>query len=371
MALIVIKNKATVAGINNTQKDIIKRKLTVINPKYAQVINLGKSAFGVDREIYFYEEHANSLDVPVGFVPELLEFLPVDPKDLIDGRFEAPGVTAMMDKTIGVIQAPTGSGKSVMIVDYVTRRKQPTLVMVNTIELANQMIKNFVRFTNKTEDEIGFIGSGVWKVRGVTITILQTMVRLSKTEIRFLNNSFGQIIVDETHIIPARTFYNVIRNLDAKYKFGFSATPERDDGLTSVIYWATGPKICELTLTDVKDKIVIPTVRKVKTSYYFPLWSSDEYSAMVDDLIDDGDRNKLILETVDQYKKNQQIVILTTRVKHAMFLAEQLRKRKYKADYLVSRTPHPTERGKFKAMPKKQRAAVIDNLNRRDLQDQE
>ncbi|KYK22757.1 hypothetical protein AYK24_00585 [Thermoplasmatales archaeon SG8-52-4] len=379
MPLVVIKNQATIAGINDIQQTIIKEKLTIANPKYNQVVQLGKSAFGIDKELHFYTEHPDSIEVPVGFVPTLLGFIKVAPEDLIDARFEAPPihnwrfngklfpyqekvVNDMMDKTIGVIQAPTGSGKTVMIVDYVMRRKQPTLIMVNTIELANQMIANFVKFTNKNEDEVGFIGSGEWRVRGVTVTILQTMVRLGKTQYRFLNNSFGQVIVDETHIIPAQTFYGVIKNLNAKYKFGFSATPERDDGLTPVIHWATGPKISELTLTDVKDKIVIPTVRHIKTDYYFPLWNSDEYAAMVDDLIDDGPRNKLILDTVDEYK-GKQMVILTTRVRHAMFLAEQLNKLGHKADYLVSRLPHPTHRKKFKAMPKKQRAAVIDNLN--------
>ena len=379
MPLIVIKNEATVAGINDVQRTIIKEQLTLTNPKYAQVVQLGKSVFGIDKEISFYTEHPDSLEVPVGFVPTLLGFIKVAPEDLVDGRFEAPPihgwkfigklrdyqervVNEMMDKTIGVIQAPTGSGKTVMIVDYVMRRKQPTLIMVNTIELANQMISNFVKFTNKKEDDIGFIGSGIWRVRGVTVTILQTMSRIGKTQYRFLNNSFGQVIVDETHIIPAQTFYNVIKNLNAKYKFGFSATPERDDGLTPVIHWATGPKISELTLSDVKDKIVIPTVREIKTDYYFPLWNSDEYAAMVDDLINDGPRNKLILDTVDEYK-SKQIVILTTRVKHAMFLAEQLKQRKHSAEYLVSRLPHPTKRGKFQAMPKKKRAEVIDNLN--------
>jgi superfamily II DNA or RNA helicase len=234
--------------------------------------------------------------------------------------------------------------------------------MTNTIELANQMIKNFVKFTNKKEDDIGFIGSGIFKVRGVTVCILQTMARLSETQYRFLNGSFGQIITDECHIIPATTFYDVITKLDAKYKFGFSATPQREDGLTDLIYWATGPKICELTLQDVKDKIVIPTIRKIKTNYYFPLWSSDEYAAMIDDLIEDGQRNKLILDTVDEYK-GKQMVVLTTRVKHAIFLADQFNKKDHKAEYLVSRLPHPTKKGKFQAMPKKQRAAVIENLN--------
>lgn len=214
MPLLLIKNQATITGINDTQKSIIKDKLTIDNPKYVQVINLGKSAFGVDKEICFYEERPNSLIIPVGFVPELLKFLPIKPEDLVDARFEAPpivnwkfkgkllpyqekAVTAMADKTIGVVQAPTGSGKTVIIVNHVTRLKQPTLVMTNTIELAKQMIANFVKFTNKKEDEIGFIGSGIWKIRGITVCILQTMARLSKTQYRFLNNSFGQVIVDE------------------------------------------------------------------------------------------------------------------------------------------------------------------------------
>ncbi len=379
MALIVIKNQATVAGINDTQKSIIKEKLTIPNPRYEQVVKLGKLSFGITKDIPFYDERPDSLIVPVGFVPTLLEFIPVKPGDLVDARFEAPpivnwkfkgkllpyqekAVDAMVDKTIGQIQAPTGSGKSVMIVNHVTRLKQPTLVMTNTIELAKQMIANFVKFTNKEEDEIGFIGSGIWKIRGITVCILQTMARLSKTQYRFLNNSFGQIIVDECHIIPAVTFYDVITRLNAKYKFGFSATPEREDGLTPVINWATGPQICELSLNDVKDKILIPTIRKIKTNYYFPLWSSDEYAAMVDDLIEDVQRNKLILDTIDEYK-GKQMVALTTRVKHATFLSEQLNKRGHKTEYLVSRLPHPTKKGKFQAMPKKQRAAVIENLN--------
>ena len=57
------------------------------------------------------------------------------------------------------------------------------------------------------------------------------------------------------------------------------------------------------------------------------------------------------------------MVVLTIRVKHATFLAEQLNNRGHKAEYLVSRLPHPTKHGKFKAMPKKQRASVIANLN--------
>ena len=379
MALLVIKNQATIAGINHVQEQAIKEKLTLVNPKYSQMTSLGKKPYGISHDLFFYEQHTSSISIPVGFVPTLIDLIGLQAEDIIDDRFNAPplhgwsfvgkllpyqakAVTAMEDKTIGVVQAPTGSGKTVMIINHITRRKQPTLVMVNTIELANQMIDNLVKFTNKTKDDIGFIGSGIWKVRGVTVAILQTMSRLSTSKYRFLNNSFGQVIVDECHIVPALTFYNVIKNLNAKHKFGFSATPEREDGLTAVIHWATGPKIHELSLKDVKDKIVIPTVRKVNTEYYFPLWNSDEYAIMVGDLIKDGKRNKLILDTILEYK-GKQMVVLTTRIEHVLFLTEQLNKRKLTAEYLVSRLPHPTDFGKYTAMPKKRRSEVIDNLN--------
>lgn len=379
MKLLVIKNKATIAGLNSTQKQIVRDKLSLTNPKFIQVSQLGKSVFGVPKTLTFWTDHKDSIEVPVGFIPSFLQFVDVKENNIIDGRFEGQSlknlkfkgnlypyqekaVNSMMDKTIGVIQAPTGSGKTVMIVNYLTRKLQPTLILVHTIELANQMKENILKFTNKKEEDIGLIGNGIWKVRGITICILQTMARLSDNKYRLLNNSFGQVICDECHIVPAATFYSVITKLDAKYKFGFSATPEREDGLTDVIYWTTGPKIHELTLTDVKDKIVIPTIRKVETDYYFPLWNSDEYAFMINDLIEDGNRNKLILDTIEEYK-NKQMVILTTRIQHVTFLTEQLKKRGHTAEYLVSRLPNTDNPGKFKAMPKKNRAQVIDNLN--------
>lgn len=379
MNILVIKNKATITDLNNTQLGIIQDKLSLPNPKYTQVKQIGKSVWGIQPTLNFYTSHKDSIEVPVGFIPTLLDIIPVSGNNITDGRFKAlplknfkfkgklypyqqKAVDSMIDKTIGVIQAPTGSGKTVIIINYLTKRLQPTLILVHTLELANQMKANLLKFSNVKEDNVGLIGSGTWKIRGITICLLQTMARLSQTKLRLLNNSFGQVIIDECHIIPAITFYDVVTKLNAKYKFGFSATPYREDGLTDVIHWATGPKIHELTLTDVKDKIVIPTVRIIKTDYYFPLWNSDEYSYMVADLIKDKDRNNLIMDTVDGYK-NKQMVILTTRVQHVLDLTEELNKRGHKTEYLVSRLPHPNKPGKFKAMPKKLRQKVIENLN--------
>ena len=43
---------------------------------------------------------------------------------------------------------PTGAGKTVTFVAMTLRRKEATLILVNTLELADQTIGAFVKFTN-------------------------------------------------------------------------------------------------------------------------------------------------------------------------------------------------------------------------------
>ena len=89
MNILVIKNKATITNLNNTQLDIIKDKLSLPNPKYIQVKQIGKSIWGIPKTLNFYMEHKDSLEVPVGFIPTLLDIIPISQSDIVDGRFEA------------------------------------------------------------------------------------------------------------------------------------------------------------------------------------------------------------------------------------------------------------------------------------------
>lgn len=382
MPLVHITSKAILAGLNDSQKEFVTKSLTFENPQYSQLKRLQKFYFNKDQYLTFYEiNSAGSLVVPIGFLPKFFDVVHIDSSDIFDQRvtrsdlpdiefkgelrdYQQNMVDAILPRTVGTIEAPTGSGKSVVIVNIIVERKQNTLILVNTLELMNQMVDNLVKFSSLKKEDVGIIGNGKWEPKPVSVCTLQTLARLNDTFYDLLNQFYGHIIFDECHLAPAETFYNVMTRLSAKYKFGFSATPQRDDGLDDVIFFACGPKIHKVELSEIKDNLVIPTVRRVNTDFYFPLFSSDEYNILVDTLCKDDDRNKLIADTMDEYK-GQQAVILTTRVAHVMRLVKELTDRGYNARYLVSGIPKPN--GKKKMMPKKERKEVIDGLQSGDI----
>lgn len=54
--------------------------------------------------------------------------------------FQALAVEAVLSRDFGTLAAPTGSGKTVMALYLVARRRQPALVVVHTKELADQWV---------------------------------------------------------------------------------------------------------------------------------------------------------------------------------------------------------------------------------------
>jgi superfamily II DNA or RNA helicase len=121
------------------------------------------------------------------------------------------------------------------------------------------------------------------------------------------------IIADEVHIVAATTYYKTMTSLKAKYKWGISATPKRDDGLTKAIFWATGPKIHTVPREKFESVLITPTYERIETKYRFPLIQSQDYQEMITDLGEDEERNTLICDTVKQYS-DKMVVLLCLRL---------------------------------------------------------
>ncbi len=157
-----------------------------------------------------------------------------------------------------------------------------------------------------------------------SVRVLTRMLGQINERFDEVNKSVGQIIADEVHICPAETYYHTMSSLTAKYKFGFSATPKREDGLTKVIHYASGPKIHTVDQKYLKDVLIKPDVRYIKTNYNFPLISSEEYQELLNDLSSDKERNKLILDTLLEDYNDKHIIILCVRVAQVKYLKESL-----------------------------------------------
>lgn len=304
----------------------IKNLLTISNPLYLKKADLNLSLWGIPKDIKFYTETTEGLELPIGATRAVCEILGESYKDerfesskLLDIEFvgtlkdfQKEAVSKLLKNSIGVLEAVTGCGKSIIAANLITQLKQPTLILTHTKELKNQFKDKILKFTTCTD--VGAIGDGEYNLKPITVGLLQSLATMSDEKFKELNSIFGCVILDEAHISPATTFYGVLNKLEAKYKYGLTGTAFRTDGLTPVIFFVLGNITHQIKLSEVKEHLSRPEYIPIETEYDFPIISSDEYLDLINDLINDSSRNEFICKNIKDYI-NFPTVILSTRVK--------------------------------------------------------
>lgn len=147
--------------------------------------------------------------------------------------YQVAAVKTALSKTRGLIQMPTGAGKSVAAAALIASvPKARWLILVPQSDLLEQFAKH-VR--ERLGEEPGIIGDGEWNPQRVTVATFQTLSRrMSKAKDRaayaFMQSVQG-VIVDESHSVAAGTYGFVLsKATSAYYRIGISATPlDRSD----------------------------------------------------------------------------------------------------------------------------------------------
>jgi len=202
--------------------------------------------------------------------------------------------------------------------------ERPTLVLVHTRDLATQWDQRVRRLLGMApvspSGAAAFVKAAtaaMINVKGMVITTVQTLAKVDPWDLAGMR--FGTVILDEAHHAPASTFQAVLGNIACDTVYGLTATPNRDDGWTPAMYAWLGPKRYEVQARDLQrvGLTMAPTVCEVVTPFHS--WSGD-FTTIVNDLTDSGDRNALIAQLVAEHGTFPQLV-LTSRVEHAEALA--------------------------------------------------
>jgi len=197
-----------------------------------------------------------------------MHLMNVAPRDYQDEAMLAAALNPM-----GVFRAPTGSGKTMMAAAIIVAGGMPAVVVVPTIDLLYQFkdwlaahlaLNPGVVAPSNERWHIGQMGDGVVDPQPVTVTTIRTMSKilgiaykpyefaeyddkddtsLNPRALQYWVEQLGTVIVDECHILGARTVYEVATKVPALRKYGMSASPWRDDGADLMIEAAVGPSI--------------------------------------------------------------------------------------------------------------------------------
>ena len=187
---------------------------------------------------YRFEDHTNAgYEIPVLFNGTLRDE-------------QTTAAEALNANNIGVLSATTAFGKSVVASYLIGRRRTNTLILVHTQTLLTQWKKSLETFLDfdltppqkpkgrgrrAVWSPIGTLGAGKDSIHGIVdVAIIQSI--LSDGEAKDLIKNYGMVIVDECHHIPAVSFEKILRAANAKYVYGLTATPTRQDGHHPIIF---------------------------------------------------------------------------------------------------------------------------------------
>ena len=236
---------------------------------------------------------------------------------------------AMLQNDTGVMAASTAFGKTIIGIYLISQRCVNTLILVHRKQLLDQWISRLKAFLEIPEDAIGQISGGKWtptfKIDVATIQSLR-----KKGIVNDVVGQYGHLIIDECHIVPARSFEIVVRQCKALYITGLSATVIRKDGHHPIIFMNCGP--VRYRVDDKKQAAQRPFHHKVfirKTKFSLPtellnketLQIHEIYNAM----IEDEERNQMIVtDVINAISRKRSPIVLTERIRHLEKLASML-----------------------------------------------
>lgn len=275
-----------------------------------------RSGFSRKKKTYMHSMIDRGGNFLTGFLPKILNFL--DSKnikyklDKIDYDFshhlpslggiifrddQMRQMSSALNKGRGVIVAPTGAGKTVLMAGIISALiGKRILFLCHTIDLVDQAITEFTRF--------GFtcskMGGGSKDMTGdVVVSTIQTFHKLNFKE---YCDKFDVVLCDECHHsgVVNSSYYKVLSTLLAPTRFAFTATLPVKKEVKLCLEGLIGPVVDELSFKEAMDIgiLAVPDVRLIPVESYTD-YETRTYADVYDKaIVNNKERNRLIVKEI-------------------------------------------------------------------------
>lgn len=321
----------------------IKRVAAFQNPEFYKKQMMRLSTAGTPRVITCVEEFPEHIALPRGCRQEVEDLLrehgialAVKDERHIGNRLrlrfhgqltpvQKRAAEALLRHDTGVFVAPPGLGKTVLATHLLAKRGRNTLILVHRSPLLDQWVTQLSMFLGIDEAKIGRIGGGKRRDNGtLDVAMLQSLVRKGRVDDRVA--SYGHVIVDECHHVPAVSFERVLSEAKARYILGLTATPHRRDGHHPILEMQLGPvrffvdPKSQAAQRPFEHRLIVR-----ETGFRLPTSSEVGIQSVYRSLAADEARNHMILDDVIRaVSEGRSPILLTERRDHLEYFAERL-----------------------------------------------
>jgi superfamily II DNA or RNA helicase len=323
--------------IRNLPEEIklkLKKKLTLSNPLYYKLKRSGntRAMFATPQSFKYYSDNGSEIIVPRGILEMIKKVLDkrgveysvsfdtirrstklIFNKSLKLRDYQHKIVEDVVKKNEGIINASTGSGKSIMMLEIAYRLGMTCTILVPNTLLLRQLQSEAKKFFGI---DVGIIGDGKKDIKDITISTFQSLFS-NGWLLKELVNHTSILMIDECHGVVSDERMKVVKQFKPDRIYGFSATLEREDGKAEAIKFLLGSVIAEYAMT-----LLNPTIEIKYSGIEIP---SQDYHDMVKIMTTNKSRNNLILGlSLGEIINGRKVLILTKRVAHAELIDKKL-----------------------------------------------
>jgi superfamily II DNA or RNA helicase len=269
---------------------------------------------------------------------------PIQIENIESRDYQDRAVEAALKHKSGIIKICTGGGKSVVLARIAAELNVKAMIYVISIDLLYQMKELFERVL---DTEVGMIGDGISEVRPITIATVWSAAKALDSKITFNEDEFGRkesfnagnknnivkaiqgaelIFFDECQLLGAQSLQDINKaSKSARYKFGMSGTPHRDDGLDILLEAAVGRKIIDVPASELIGQgfLVKPVIHFINVDEGSEELGVNYQSIYKKFIVENQDRNAKIVEAANKLKDaGRKTLILVKNLAHGEALIE-------------------------------------------------